>query len=89
MATKTIATEIEIDADPDRVWEVFSDFDAYPTWNPVIKSVKGDTAVGSKLEVRIEPPEGRGMTFKPTVRASEPGREFRWLGKLLLGRLRS
>lgn len=46
--------------------------------------MKGDTAVGSKLEVWIEPPEGRGMTFKPTVRASEPGREFRWLRKLLL-----
>lgn len=27
------------------------------------------------------------MTFKPTVRASEPGREFSWLGKLLLPRI--
>jgi hypothetical protein len=33
--------------------------------------------------VRIEPPGGRAMTFKPTVLAVEPGRELRWLGRLL------
>jgi hypothetical protein len=34
--------------------------------------------------VRIEPPGGRGMTFRPTVLTVEPNRELRWLGRLLL-----
>lgn len=39
---------------------------------------------GATLEVRIAPPGGRAMTFRPTVRAAEPNRELRWLGRLLL-----
>jgi hypothetical protein len=34
--------------------------------------------------VRIEPPQARATTFKPTVRAVEPNRELRWLGRLLI-----
>ena len=34
--------------------------------------------------MRIEPPSGRAMTFKPTVLAVEPDRELRWRGRLLL-----
>jgi hypothetical protein len=40
--------------------------------------------VGSRLEVLIEPPEGRGLTFKPSVRKVEASREFVWLGHLVL-----
>lgn len=77
-------SEIEIDAPPERVWEVLTDFDAYPEWNPFIRSIEGDPEVGSRLRVRIEPPGSRGMTFKPTVQAAEPARELRWLGRLFV-----
>jgi hypothetical protein len=36
------------------------------------------------LEVRMEPDGERAMTFRPTVLKVEPGREFRWLGHLLV-----
>jgi hypothetical protein len=81
---RELRTEIEVAAAPERVWQVVSDFDAYPEWNPFIRSIEGDAEVGSQLSVRIEPPGARGMTFKPTVRAVEPTRELRWLGRLLL-----
>ena len=61
-----------------------TDFAAYPDWNPFIRRISGELQVGAKLEVRIEPPGGRAMTFKPTVRAAEANRELRWLGRLLL-----
>jgi hypothetical protein len=76
--------EIEIDAPPERVWAVVTDFAAYPEWNPFITRISGELRVGARLEVRIEPPGGRAMTFKPTVRAVEANRELRWLGRLLL-----
>src|SRR5918996_6194888 len=81
---KELRTEIEIGAAPERVWQVLTDFDAYPGWNPFIRSIEGETVVGSRLKVRIEPPGARGMTFKPTVRAVEPARELRWLGRLFV-----
>jgi hypothetical protein len=34
--------------------------------------------------VRIAPPGGRAMTFKPTVTVVDPSLELRWLGRLLL-----
>jgi hypothetical protein len=81
---KEIRSEIEIEAPPERVWDVLSDFDSYPEWNPFIKRLAGEPAIGARLEARLEPPEGRGMTFKPTVIAAEPGRELAWLGRLVL-----
>ena len=81
---RELHTEIEIDAPPERVWEVLTDFSAYPEWNPFIRSIEGTAQVGSQLKVRIEPPDSRGMTFRPTVRAVETARELRWLGRLFV-----
>jgi hypothetical protein len=63
------------------VWAVIGDFAAYPEWNPFIRRIRGELREGAKLEVRIEPPQARATTFKPTVRAVEPNRELRWLGR--------
>src|ERR671918_117168 len=84
MGVRELRREIEIDAPPGRVWAVVSDFAAYPEWNPFIRRIGGELREGARLEVRIEPPDTRAMTFKPTVRAVEANRELRWLGRLLL-----
>jgi hypothetical protein len=73
-----------IDAPAERVWAVVTDFAAYPEWNPFIRRISGELREGTRLEVRIEPPGGRALTFKPTVRVVEANRELRWLGRLLL-----
>ena len=84
---KELRTEIAIAAPPERVWDVLTDFDAYPTWNPFITSIAGRPEVGTELEVRIEPPGRRAMTFRPTVLAAEPQRRLAWLGRVLLPRV--
>ena len=38
---KEIVREIEINAPPSRVWQVLTDFEKYPTWNPFIKKITG------------------------------------------------
>jgi hypothetical protein len=81
---RELRTAIEIEAAPGRVWQILTDFASYPEWNPFIRSIRGEPMPGAKLDVRIEPPGGRGMTFKPTVLEVEPERELRWLGRLLL-----
>ena len=81
-ARNELRAEIEIDADPGTVWNVLTDFDGYPEWNPFIGPIEGRQAVGARLRVRIQPPDSRGMTLKPHVTAVEPGRVFGWLGTL-------
>ncbi len=79
---REINTEIVIDAPPPRVWEILNDFEAYAQWNPFIRSIIGGLFVGHRLEVRIHPPGGKPMGFKPMVLAADPPREFRWRGSL-------
>ena len=73
-----------IAASAARVWEVLTDFDAFPRWNPFIRRVDGVLAPRAKLRVRIQPPGGRAMTFRPTVLRVEPERHFSWRGRTLI-----
>jgi hypothetical protein len=81
---KELHSEIEIDASAERVWDILADFAAYPRWNPFIRHISGKLEVGERLEVRLEPPGGRGITLRPTVLRAEPNRQLRWLGHLLV-----
>jgi hypothetical protein len=80
---KEVKTEILINATPEKVWEILTNFDNYPTWNPFIKSIEGEVKVGNKIKVSIQPPNSKAMTFKPRVLAFETNKEFLWLGHLL------
>ena len=81
---KEIRTEIEIEASPERVWEVLTDLATFPEWNPFVRRVSGELKAGEKIKVHIQPSGARGMTFRPTVLKTEPNRELRWLGHLLI-----
>ena len=79
---KNIQTEILINTDIAKVWNVLMNFDNYPKWNPFITSISGEPKLGSRLTVSIKPPGGKGMTFKPNILTLEANKEFRWKGKL-------
>ena len=81
---KSLHTAIESVASPEDVWAVLADLDHYPNWNPFIPRIAGTLAEGERLAVRLAPPGGGGMTFRPTVLAATTGRELRWLGRLLV-----
>jgi hypothetical protein len=84
MPMNQLHTEIEIDAPAERVWGVLTDFASYPQWNPFIRSISGEPNIGGRLEVRLEPPESRGITLRPKVLSAEPNHQLRWLGHLLV-----
>jgi len=79
---KQFETEILINVSPKKVWKVLIDFENYPKWNPFIKSISGEQEVGKKINVFLQPPDGKGMTFKPIVLTFKENTEFRWIGKL-------
>src|SRR4030067_2967999 len=64
-------------ADPDRFCQFFP-VESFIRW------VKGEAKLGARLEVRIQPPGARGMTFRPSVIKCDTNRELRWLGHLLI-----
>ncbi|MGB0121431.1 MAG: SRPBCC domain-containing protein [Solirubrobacterales bacterium] len=79
---REIKTRTTIAAAPDEVWKVLTDLESYENWNPFITSASGDVTEGQRLRLRIAPPDGRSMSFRPTVLKADPGRELRWLGRL-------
>jgi hypothetical protein len=81
MPSLTIDTTVDINAGPDAVWNVLTDFGSYSEWNPVMR-IEGAPEVGTKLIVHMTGAGGHGMSFKPKVLAATPGKELRWLGKL-------
>jgi hypothetical protein len=81
---KQLHATIEIDATPERVWQVLTDLAAYPDWNPFITRASGTARPSQRLHLRMQPPGGRDATLRPTALEADPGRRLRWLGHLLL-----
>lgn len=81
---KSIETSETIEADPERVWQILTDLESYPAWNPFITEGTGEFRKGEKLVLKMHPPGGRPMTFKPTVLVADPAVELRWLGRLIV-----
>lgn len=77
-----IVTTIVINASAEKVWNILTDLDHYPDWNPFIKKVEGTPSFGQDLKITIQPPKSRAMTFFPKVLKVDQGKELRWKGKL-------
>lgn len=80
---KEIRTEITIQAKREKVWAILTDFENYPNWNPFITFIEGKAEEGRQITVRIAPPGGKTMTFKPTIITRTENRELKWLGTVL------
>lgn len=75
--TKHLNTSIKINATPQKVWEVLTDYDKYSEWNPFIKSISGNVDKGNQITVKIQE-----ITFKPKVLIYKENSELKWLGNL-------
>lgn len=80
---KEIKTEIIINASREKIWEVLTDFEAYPQWNPFVVRIEGKPIKGTRLKNTLQNGD-KQFQFKPIVTAAEPGRSFAWLGSVLM-----
>lgn len=74
-----VRAEIEIDAPVAEVWDVLTDFEAYPDWNPFIVSAEGQARVDAQLTNVMRDGEST-TTFTPRVLVAD-GHELRWIGR--------
>jgi uncharacterized protein YndB with AHSA1/START domain len=74
------ASETEIAAAPEVVWDVLTAIDGWPSWNPQVKSasLEGEIAEGSVFRWKAGP-----GTITSTLRRVEPPRLIAWTGKTL------
>jgi len=77
-----IRTETVLDAPPADVWRALTDLDGHAEWDPFVVQATGTVAVGERLHLRMQPPGGRAMSFRPVVTEVQPERVLEWLGRL-------
>lgn len=72
--------EIEVEADVETVWEVLTDIESWPRWNPDVRwaSLKGELAEGSAFRWKTGP-----GTITATLRRVERPRLVGWTGKTI------
>lgn len=81
-----IVTTIEIDAPPQAVWDVLTDFDKYDEWNPTLEA-DGTPAEGERLSIVLTLPDRKPQAFKPKVLVVDSPHELRWEGRLFVSGL--
>jgi uncharacterized protein YndB with AHSA1/START domain len=72
--------EVEIAASPEVVWDVISNIEGWPSWNPDVKTslLEGPLGVGSVFRWKAG-----GASLTSTLRAVDPPRELSWSGRTM------
>ena len=83
MLTRTIDAWIDIEASPDRIWEVLVDFPKWRIWNAFIPLVEGKLQKRQTLSIQVSPPGLKTMTFRPKVFSLIQNKEIVWGGSFL------
>jgi uncharacterized protein YndB with AHSA1/START domain len=72
-----IHTEIFVDAPPEKVWAVLTDFERLPEWSNNLVGLEGDFREGGQIAVNIKVGVLR-QTIQHEVKFFEGGRSFGW-----------
>lgn len=81
---KALRTEIIINASPEKVWNILTDFTRYAEWNPFIISSAGEAKKGTRL-TNVMKNSDKNRTFKPLVLTAEVNQKLEWIGRMPLG----
>ncbi|MBV6494597.1 MAG: hypothetical protein LDLANPLL_02630 [Turneriella sp.] len=77
-----ILTEIEINAEADKIWQTIIDFAAYDSWNPIMQKVTGKPHKGDEVSFSIVVLPGvfLPITACKVLVADAKERHLRWKG---------
>jgi len=75
-----IITHIEINATPEKIWDILTDSKRYPEWNPFIRSVKGVMTSGSPVRLTIALWFGIVVRLNAVISQFDPYTSLSWSG---------
>ena len=67
----------EIEAPCEQLWEILTDLEAYPEWNPFTRRVESTLELGDPVTLHIVL-GGKAMTRVEWISRVEPGRKISW-----------
>lgn len=75
-----VLTSIEIDRPAEIVWQIFTDFESFPRWNPFISRVFGRAAAGETVLEFVYIADGIFAPLPMEIVVCEAARELTWRG---------
>jgi len=70
-------TRVVIDAEPDRVWKVLTDFETYGEWNDFYRKVVSKGHVGDRIRMHVRLGSVNAVSFE-RIRHREDSRVLSW-----------
>lgn len=84
---REVHSEIEINASPEQVWQVLTDFERYNEWNPYIVQASATLAAGQDIRMTLKLYDGKEKSTKRMLTIVKPNQELRWQGFTYFGGL--
>lgn len=81
---KSVHHEVTINASTEKVWQVLTNMQAYPEWNPTIKLVKGDVKVGNQVTYQFTQDADNISEIPATVKQIIPNKLLNQAGGIPL-----
>lgn len=81
---RKIYTEITINASPQHVWSVLTDFENY-NWAHSFKGLTGDIQNGGQVKAHFQNPKNKKMSSFNHALSYQEGVEFGWSDKFSMG----
>ncbi len=79
---REIKTQVNINASAQHVWQILTDYQDYPAWNPFITKIAGQSQPGGQVRFCFTLPYGGSLPARATILKSVPELELRWAGAL-------
>jgi hypothetical protein len=71
------------------IWEMVSDINGWPAWNPLYPKAKGEVQFGAELELEVALPGQAPRTIRPKVLDWTPNEQIIWTLSMMGGLIRS
>ena len=84
---KEVATDIQINSQPEIVWKILTDFKNYSQWNPILVKIIGELSVGNQLEIHVNTIGGKNRIYHPKITKIIPNHELRWKGQFFSSKI--
>lgn len=81
---RELITTINVSAPISQVWDILTDLENWPSWNPIVNKTSGSISMGSHVSVTMRGANGKdAQSYAPVITKLEAPNYLRWRAKMM------